>query len=165
MICPAKNKHKFPKHSYVTYHFSWNLSLTCGFCLILPYARQVLKSPSLWYFPNSSAQVDPRSNTMEIEIESGSVYSTFGFVSRAVMEKERKKNAIYRMGKESVCNAGDTGSISGSRRSPGEENGNRLQYSCLENPMGRGAWQITVHGVAKSWTNWATQTKCAQIVK
>ena len=86
---------------------------------------------------------------MEIEIESGSVYSTFGFVSRAVMEKERKKNAIYRMGKESVCNAGDTGSISGSRRSPGEENGNSLQYSCLGNPMDRGAWRATVHGITR----------------
>ena len=48
--------------------------------------------------------------------------------------------------------AGDTGSIPGSGRSPGEENGNPLQYSCLENPMDRGAWQITVHRVAKSQT-------------
>ena len=50
---------------------------------------------------------------------------------------------------ESACNAGDPGSISGSRRSPGEENGNPLQYSCLENPMDRGTWQATVHGVAR----------------
>ena len=42
-------------------------------------------------------------------------------------------------GKESACNAGDMGSIPGSGRSPGEENGNPLQYSCLENPMDRGA--------------------------
>ena len=46
----------------------------------------------------------------------------------------------------------DAGLIPGSRRSPGEENGNPLQYSCLENPMGRGAWQATVYGVAKSQT-------------
>ena len=52
--------------------------------------------------------------------------------------------------KESACNAGDLGSIPGSGRSPGEGNGNPLQYSCLENPMGRGAWQATVHGTAKS---------------
>ena len=45
-------------------------------------------------------------------------------------------------GKESVCNAGDLGSISGSGRSPGEGNGYPLQYSCLENPMDRGAWQV-----------------------
>ena len=52
-------------------------------------------------------------------------------------------------GKESACNAGDQGSIPGSGRSPGEGNGNPLQYSCLENPVGRGAWQATVHGVVR----------------
>ena len=45
----------------------------------------------------------------------------------------------------------DTGSILGSGRSPGEGHGNPLQYSCLENPMDRGAWWATVHGVIKSW--------------
>ena len=55
-------------------------------------------------------------------------------------------------GKESACNAGDPGSIPESGRSPGEGNGNPFQYSCLENPMDRGAWHATVHGVAKSWT-------------
>ena len=44
------------------------------------------------------------------------------------------------------------GLIPGSGRSPGEGNGNPLQYSCLENPMDRGAWWAAVHGVAKSWT-------------
>ena len=51
-------------------------------------------------------------------------------------------------GKDSACNAGDLGSIPGSVRSPGG-NGNPLQYSCLENPMDRGAWWAAVHGVAK----------------
>ena len=55
-------------------------------------------------------------------------------------------------GKESACSAGDEGSIPGSGRSPGEGNDNPLQYSCLGNPMNRGAWQATVHGVAKSRT-------------
>ena len=55
-------------------------------------------------------------------------------------------------GKESTCNAEDLGSISGSGRTPGEENGYLLQYSCLGNPMDRGAWQATVNGVAESWT-------------
>ena len=55
-------------------------------------------------------------------------------------------------GKESACNAGDSGLISGSGSSPGEGNGSRLQYSCLENSMDRGAWQAIVQGVAKSWT-------------
>ena len=54
--------------------------------------------------------------------------------------------------KASACNARDLGSIPGSGRFPGKGNGNPLQYSCLENPMDRGAWRATVHGVAKSWT-------------
>ena len=52
--------------------------------------------------------------------------------------------------KESACNLGDLDSIPVSGRSPGEGNGNPLQYSGLENPMDRGAWQTTVHGIAKS---------------
>ena len=55
-------------------------------------------------------------------------------------------------GKESACNAGDSGSIPESGRSPGEGNGNSLQYSCLENSMDRGASCTAVHGVAKSRT-------------
>ena len=54
--------------------------------------------------------------------------------------------------KASACNAGDLGSIPGSAGSPGEGNGNPLQYSCLENPMDGGAWWATVHGVTKSRT-------------
>ena len=58
-------------------------------------------------------------------------------------------------GKESTCDEGDaeaTGSIPGSGRSPGGGHGNPLQYSCLENPMDRGAWWAIEHGVAKNWT-------------
>ena len=54
--------------------------------------------------------------------------------------------------KASACNVGDLGSIPGLGRSPGEGNGNPLQYSCLVNPMDGGAWWATVHGVAKSRT-------------
>ena len=60
------------------------------------------------------------------------------------------------MVKDLPANAGnirDVGSIPGSGRSPGGEHGNPLQYSCLENPTDRGAWQATVHRVAKSWTH------------
>ena len=53
-------------------------------------------------------------------------------------------------GKESACNAGDLVSIPRSGRSPGEGNGNPLQYSCLENSTDRGGWQATVHEVAES---------------
>ena len=55
-------------------------------------------------------------------------------------------------GKEAACKAGDLDLIPGLARSPGEGNGTPLQYSCLENPMDWGAWQATVHGVAKSQT-------------
>ena len=54
--------------------------------------------------------------------------------------------------KESACNIGDPGLIPGLGISSGIGNGNPPQYSCLENSMDRGAWQATVHGVAKSWT-------------
>ena len=60
-------------------------------------------------------------------------------------------------GKESACNAGDPGSIPGSGRSPGGGNGNPLQYSCLGNPMDRGAWHATVQGVAKNLTQLSRQ--------
>ena len=57
------------------------------------------------------------------------------------------------VGKEPACNAGDSGLILGSRRPPGEENGNPLQYSYLENLMDRGAWWTTLHGVTRvGWT-------------
>ena len=55
-------------------------------------------------------------------------------------------------GKESTCNAGDLGSVPGLGRSPGEGHGNPLQYSCLENPMDRGACRAAVHRVKKSRT-------------
>ena len=51
--------------------------------------------------------------------------------------------------KNLLASIGDSSSVPGSRRSPGEGNGNPLQYSCLENPMDGGAWWVTVHGVAK----------------
>ena len=54
--------------------------------------------------------------------------------------------------KQSACNEGDLGLIPGLGGSSGKGNGYALQYSCLENPMDRGAWQATVHGVAKSQT-------------
>ena len=59
---------------------------------------------------------------------------------------------MAQVGKESTCNAGDMGSIPGSGISPGKGNGNPYKYSCLENPMDRGAWKATVHRLAKSQT-------------
>ena len=53
------------------------------------------------------------------------------------------------VGRESACNSEDQGSIPGSGRFSGEGNDNPLQYSCLEDPMDRGAWQVTVHWTAR----------------
>ena len=62
------------------------------------------------------------------------------------------KDQRFQRGKESAYNVGDLGWIPRLGRSPGEGHGNPLWYSCLENPMSRGAWRATVHGVSKSWT-------------
>ena len=65
--------------------------------------------------------------------------------------------------KESACNAGNLGLIPRLGRSPGEGNGNPLQYSCLENSIDRGAWQATVHGAEKSWTRLSDFDFCFSI--
>ena len=61
----------------------------------------------------------------------------------------RIKNPHSSVGKESACSTGDLGLIPGLGRSPGEGDGNPLQYSCLGHPMDRGAWQATVHRVTR----------------
>ena len=66
--------------------------------------------------------------------------------------------------KESVCSAGDPGSVPGSGRSPGEGNGNPLQYSCLGNFMDRGALWATVHGVARVGHDLATKPQHTQLL-
>ena len=76
-----------------------------------------------------------------------------------------KKNSVVHVSfsggfdsKESACSAGDSSLIPGLERSAGEGNGHPLQYSCLENPMDRGAWRAAVHGVTKSQNNWHFHT-------
>ena len=68
-------------------------------------------------------------------------------------------------GKTSAYNVGHPGSIPESGRSPGERNGNPLQYSCLENPIGGGAWQATDYGVTKSRTRLSDFTFMFTLVK
>ena len=77
----------------------------------------------------------------------GSAPSCCAFIHRVVV-----KNPPVNAG-----DAGDVGLIPGSGRCPREGHGNQLQYSCLENPMDRGAWWATVHGVTKSWTRLSNQ--------
>ena len=79
-----------------------------------------------------------------------SLQSQWGFPSGSVVENL-------------PANTGDTGSVPGLGRSPGGGNGNPLQYSCLENPMGRGAWQATVHGISESnTTDHVCKNTCAK---
>ena len=66
--------------------------------------------------------------------------------------KEAGKLPYSSDARESSCSAGDQGSIPELGRSPAEENGSPLQCSCLVNPMDRGIWGATVHGVTRSWT-------------
>ena len=72
--------------------------------------------------------------------------------SRESIESCLERAVIAQVSKESACSVGDPDSVPESERSLGGGNGNPFQYSCLENPMDRGAWWATVHGVAKSWT-------------
>ena len=72
----------------------------------------------------------------------------------SVTEKQHPVSGLpwWFSSEESACNAGDADSIPGSGRSPGGGNGYPILYSCLGNPMVRGAWRATDHGVTKSWT-------------
>ena len=84
-----------------------------------------------------------------------SFHSLCMFSSKLIKLKIMRVSQVALVVKNLPANAGDLrdmGSIPGLGRSPGEGHGNPLQYSCLENPMDRGAWQATVHGVTKSWT-------------
>ena len=95
------------------------------------------------------------------------LFPKFFSIEDVILRLERKV-ILDASVKKSACNAGDvrdmsyTSSVAELGRSPGERNGNPLHYSCLENPMDRGAWWAVVHGVAKSWTQlnyWATKFK------
>ena len=66
--------------------------------------------------------------------------------------------------KNPPTNAGDVGSIPGSGRSPGGGHGHPLQYSCLGNPMDRGAWRATVHGVSRRQHNWSTKQAHTKLI-
>ena len=86
-----------------------------------------------------------RSTRLRVWESWGALVPTLTIVKKQMLPR-------WRGGKEPASNAGDLGPVPGLGRSPGGGNGNPLQYSCLENPMDRRAWQATVHGVAKSQT-------------
>ena len=88
-----------------------------------------------------------------------SLHSSGGLFQRLHFEENKSFNSprlrehqAFQAVKNISANAGDMGSIPGSGRSPGEGNSKPPQYSCLGNPMDRGAWQATVHRVIESWT-------------
>ena len=81
----------------------------------------------------------------------------FYVISFGGLYKTYRASLVTQWVKIALTNAGGKGLIPGSGRSPGEGNGNPLQYSCLRNPMGRGAWMATVCGVTKSWHDWGTE--------
>ena len=78
--------------------------------------------------------------------------ATFALLTIHLSPKSGTNGAVVKNQLDKAGEARDLGSIPGSGKSPEGGNGNLLQYSCLENSMDRGAWQATVHGVAKSWT-------------
>ena len=102
---------------------------------------------SLWTLPQGDGiwSLAVTLGTLKIISEGFSYFENFNFYFIY-------KELVLFLCKDSACSAGDLGSILGLGRSPGEGNGNPLQYSCLSNPMDRGARQATDHGVAKSQT-------------
>ena len=109
-----------------------------------------LPTPSLGGFPPSSVGKESTCN--------GGDPSSIPGVGKIPWRRDRLPTRVFLCfpggsdDKESTCNVRDLGSVPGLGRSPGGEHGNPLQYSCLEIPLDRGAWQATVHGVKKSWT-------------
>ena len=83
-------------------------------------------------------------------------YRKYRWVARKLRPQKDMGFAGGATVKNPLADAGDVGSIHGSGKSPGAGNGNALQYSCLENPMDRGAWRAAVHGVAQSRTRLST---------
>ena len=139
----------FAPNSYVIFLFAYSTLLLVG---------KKKRDDSLYYFGRLTFWVSDYlpakygTQLLRILIKNMHVIN-FKFIDHFLMTEVKKP----------LASVGDTGSIPGLRRSPGEENGNPLQHSCLRNPMDRGAWQATVQGVAMIWTllsDWiATQIK------
>ena len=110
---------------------------------------------SLFTFENFPPQILVFWTLQHICNDQHMLESTSGFTYLYILSPARLGFSPGSDGKESACNAGDLGLIPGSGRSPGEETGYPLQYSCLENSMDGGAWWATVHVVTESdMTKW-----------
>ena len=91
-------------------------------------------------------------STSDVRIQWDRIYKAYSIVPATWEQLKGVTYHHYFLGRESAYSVGDQDLIPGSGRSPGKGNGNPLRYSCLENPMGRGPWWATVHGVSKSRT-------------
>ena len=137
---------KFQSHSFPVFILLKNFTKAAANCCVPEAVAQSLyvvvagprearvQSPAM---PRGGAHADGIHYVRWLEIRTGNV--SWGFPGGSLV-------------KNPPSNAGDIDSIPGLGRSPGEEDGTPLEYSCLENPMDRGAWCVTVHGVAKSQT-------------
>ena len=105
--------------------------------------------------PSSRGSSQPRSLSLQVDSLLSQPQGSLVYVESVHKLLGVPKSSVV---KNLPANTGDTGSIPGSRRSPGEGSGHRLQYSCLEHPRDRGSWWATVHGVAKSLTQLSTTT-------
>ena len=123
--------------------YSWNASSICLICLA-PVIMEIIANTQMKH-----TMFQALSHSISITVLRESIITEFPGGSGS---------------KESAHSAGEPGSIPGSGRSPGEGNGNPLQYSCLENPMGRGAWRATVHEIAKSQT-WLGDTHTTPLLR
>ena len=110
-----------------------------------------LSKPMLWDNPEGCGGKEGGRG-----VQDGGTHEHLWLIHVAIWQKRSQycKVIILQLKKkESVCNTRDLGSIPGLGRSPGDGKGNPLQYSYLEKPMDRGAWQAAVHEVAKNWTH------------
>ena len=121
-----------------------------------PWGRKELETTEGLHFHSSLSCIGEGNGNplqyccLENPRDSGAWWAAVYGVAQSWTRLKRLNSMI--VGKESACSAGDLSSIPGSGRSPGEGNGNTLQYSCLENFTDSGAWQATIQRVAKSRT-------------
>ena len=146
-----------PEYSLKDWYWSWNSNTLATWCEELTH----LKRPWCWERLRAGGEGDYRgwdgwmASPTQVWVNSRSLWWTGrpGVLRFMGLQRVRHDWATELNWTE-LNNAGDPGLILGSGRSSGEGNGKLLQYSCLENPMERGAWRAIVHGVTKSQTKW-----------